>query len=184
MINAIVAVNNLGGIGINNQIPWHIPEDLKVFKALTMNTNVYMGYKTHESIGKPLPNRVTHVFTSKALEKINTHSELLEPALMNGWIIGGASIYKAYMPYLSYFHITRVASNAICDTFVDVPTKGDTKGWQLVDYTPSLTDPTVVYELWFQKKDTNYRSEYIEKEILMKRNTVIQNTFLKSISEK
>lgn len=182
MINAIVAVNYSGGIGINNQIPWHIPEDLKVFKALTVNKNVYMGYNTHASIGKPLPNRTNYVFTSKVLEEINTYNELLEPPLINGWIIGGASIYRHYMPYISYFHITRVCRNTVCDTFLEAPVKGNSKGWELVDHTPSLTDSTVAYELWFQKKDTNYRSEYIEKEILMKRNTILQREFEKCLN--
>ena len=51
MINAIVAITNSGGIGINNQLPWRIPEDLQVFKAITLGKSVYMGSKTHESIG-------------------------------------------------------------------------------------------------------------------------------------
>ncbi|MFO0319926.1 MAG: dihydrofolate reductase, partial [Neisseriaceae bacterium] len=57
IISIIVAMNIDNVIGVDNQLPWHISEDLKHFKELTINKSVIMGRKTFESIGRPLPNR-------------------------------------------------------------------------------------------------------------------------------
>jgi dihydrofolate reductase len=65
MINLIVAVGKNGVIGKNGKIPWHLPLDLKRFKALTMGHVLVMGRKTYESIGRPLPGRVTVVLSRK-----------------------------------------------------------------------------------------------------------------------
>lgn len=170
MINAIVAITNSGGIGINNQMPWHIPEDLQVFKAITLGKSVYMGSKTHESIGKPLPGRDNHVFSaSKSYTGVQVHKELLEASVMDGWVIGGRSIYQAYMPDISYMHITRISGQYDCDTFLETPSVAATMGWTLIDYTPSLVDSRLVYELWYQNRAGKYRSEIVEKEILDRR---------------
>jgi len=61
-IIAAMAANRV--IGINNTLPWHLPEDLKRFKALTMNHHIIMGRNTYDSIGKPLPGRKTVIVTS------------------------------------------------------------------------------------------------------------------------
>ncbi|MGO1344959.1 dihydrofolate reductase, partial [Chromohalobacter japonicus] len=50
-------------IGVDNKLPWHLPEDLKFFKAVTMNKPLVMGRKTFESIGRPLPGRLNIVVT-------------------------------------------------------------------------------------------------------------------------
>jgi len=65
-INMIVAVDEKGGIGKNNTLPWHLPDDLKRFAKLTKgngNNAIIMGRKTYESIGKPLPGRVNIVMS-------------------------------------------------------------------------------------------------------------------------
>ena len=63
MISIIAAVSKNGVIGVDNKLPWNLPEDLKRFKELTTNNVVIMGRKTYESIGKPLPNRINIVVT-------------------------------------------------------------------------------------------------------------------------
>ena len=74
MFSLIVAIGKNNGIGKNNQLLWHIPEDLKNFKKITTGKTVIMGRNTYESIGKPLPNRVNIVLSRNFLrteKKIN-----------------------------------------------------------------------------------------------------------------
>ena len=62
-VSLIVAVSRNGVIGLNNQLPWHLPEDLKYFKSVTMGKPLIMGRKTYDSIGRPLPGRTNIVIT-------------------------------------------------------------------------------------------------------------------------
>ena len=62
-LSLIVAVSRNGVIGLNNQLPWHLPEDLKYFKSVTMGKPIVMGRKTYDSIGRPLPGRTNIVIT-------------------------------------------------------------------------------------------------------------------------
>ncbi|MDC0641290.1 dihydrofolate reductase, partial [Porticoccaceae bacterium] len=62
-ISLIVAVSRNGVIGRDNQLPWHLPEDLKYFKSVTMGKPILMGRKTYDSIGRPLPGRTNIVIT-------------------------------------------------------------------------------------------------------------------------
>lgn len=62
-LSIIVAVANHNVIGINNTLPWHLPEDLKRFKALTMGHHIVMGRKTYESLGRLLPGRTSVIVT-------------------------------------------------------------------------------------------------------------------------
>ena len=68
MFSLIVAVGENNEIGKNNQLLWHIPEDLKNFKKITMGKTVIMGKNTYKSIGKPLPNRKNIVLSRNPLE--------------------------------------------------------------------------------------------------------------------
>ena len=62
-LSLIVAVSRNGVIGVDNQLPWHLPEDLKYFKSVTMGKPLIMGRKTFDSIGRPLPGRTNIVIT-------------------------------------------------------------------------------------------------------------------------
>lgn len=102
MFSAIVAVGKNNEIGKNNQLLWHISEDLKNFKKITTGKTVIMGRKTFESIGRPLPNR-RNIVLSRTLDKIEGvevfHSleeitELFGNSDEEVFIIGGANIYK------------------------------------------------------------------------------------------
>lgn len=115
MISMIVATASNNVIGSNNQMPWHIPEDLAYFKQKTLNKTVVMGRKTFESIGKPLPQRTNIVLTRdmefshpevmvyRSAEKLledYKHEELV--------IIGGAQIYALFYPYAQRLDITLI----------------------------------------------------------------------------
>jgi dihydrofolate reductase len=129
----IVAVDNNGCIGINNQLPFKLKEDLKIFKQKTINNIVVMGRKTFESFGsRPLPNR-DHYILSRSLPEgflmenvyvFNTVEKLLDE-LMNiekeVWVIGGGEIYNLLYKYCDEFHITHIyAESETCDTYFDV----------------------------------------------------------------
>src|ERR1700754_762420 len=62
-VSFVVAAAENGVIGAGNQLPWHLPDDLKYFKSLTLGKPILMGRKTHESIGRPLPGRTNIVMT-------------------------------------------------------------------------------------------------------------------------
>jgi dihydrofolate reductase len=128
LFELIVAVNQDGIIGINNKIPWHIPEDLQHFKRLTEGHIVIMGRKTYESLppkNRPLKNRVNIVLT-KAPEiyrgeennnlfftTMENLSNVIKESLVGGvakkiFIIGGSEIYHLFIDYCSVIHMTRV----------------------------------------------------------------------------
>ena len=124
-ISIIVAMNNKRVIGLNNALPWHISEDLKHFKKLTLNHSVVMGRKTFESIGKPLKQRKNIVISrneslnfegvmivnsiDKAISIANDESEI--------FIIGGEQIYSISLSIATHMYITEVNNNNEGDAF-------------------------------------------------------------------
>jgi dihydrofolate reductase len=110
----IAAVADNYAIGKNNQIPWHIKEDLEYFKTMTSGHPVIMGRNTYESIGKPLPGRTNIVLTHKYLEDVIC-VESLEDAFKEAekvdnecFIIGGASLYKECINDADTLYITHI----------------------------------------------------------------------------
>src|SRR5690349_9133856 len=103
MIAIVVARADNGVIGRNNQLPWHLPADLRHFKQLTSGHPVVMGRRTYESIGRPLPNRRNIVVTRQAdwqapgVETAHSVLGALEAAQASAadvFVIGGAEIYR------------------------------------------------------------------------------------------
>ena len=119
---AAVAANGI--IGADNRMPWHLPEDLKHFKALTLGHPVIMGRKTHESIGKPLPGRENIVISRKPGLEIPGVSvaSSLEAALALclgepvAFVIGGGEIYKAAFPLADGIVLTEIGQAFEGDT--------------------------------------------------------------------
>ncbi len=115
-ISILVAMAKNRTIGINNTLPWHCPEDLKHFKALTMGHHMIMGRKTFDSIGKPLPGRTTVVLTRDRNLKIEgclmAHS--IQDALKacagdtEIFIVGGAELYAQALPLANTLYITEI----------------------------------------------------------------------------
>jgi dihydrofolate reductase len=119
LITLIVAVADNGVIGRDNALPWHLPEDLKRFKRLTMGKPIVMGRKTYESIGKPLPGRQNIVVTRDANYRregiivVHGVGEAIKaaadaPEIM---IIGGADLFGLFLPRAGRVHLTRVHAN-------------------------------------------------------------------------
>ena len=124
MISIIVAVAKDGVIGGGNRLLWHIPEDLKRFKAVTMGHPVVMGRKTWESIGRPLPGRRNVVITRdrdyKPAGAEIAHSLGEAIGMLPGgeeiFVIGGGEIYRQAMPLAGRLYITYVEAEFDGDT--------------------------------------------------------------------
>jgi dihydrofolate reductase len=112
----IVAMAANRTIGMNNTLPWRIPEDLKHFKTLTLGHHMIMGRKTFDSIGKPLPGRTTVVVTRNKELKIEgcivAHSLQKAIAACAGdeeiFIVGGAELYVQALPLTGTLYITEI----------------------------------------------------------------------------
>jgi len=124
MVSLIVAMARNGVIGKDNRLPWHLPEDLKRFKRLTMGHHIIMGRKTYESIGKLLPGRTT-VIVSRSQDylvpgAIIAHSleEAIDRCANNDeiFVIGGAEIYRAALPLADRLLITQIDREIAGDT--------------------------------------------------------------------
>ncbi len=126
MISIIAAVADDLGIGKDNRLLWHIPDDLKRFKKLTTGKCVIMGERTWESLpAKPLPNRKNIVLTDKPGKSFNcdftAHS--IEEALSSCsdfdevFIIGGETLFRQFIPMAQRLYITRVHEKAPADTY-------------------------------------------------------------------
>ena len=124
-ISIIVAMSRNSVIGINNELPWHISEDLKNFKKTTLNHCVIMGRKTYDSIGKPLKDRRNIVISrDKTLlidgaEVVNSLEEAISivDELSEIFIIGGEQIYLISLPLATHLYVTKVNSNFKGDAF-------------------------------------------------------------------
>jgi dihydrofolate reductase len=120
---AIAAMSLNRVIGYRNTIPWHIPEDLKWFKKLTVGHIIVMGRKTFESIGKPLPGRRTIVLSRSTdnvpgAEAISSLDQLPDPiASQDIFICGGAQIYAQTLPQCSDLYLTLVQRVVEGDAF-------------------------------------------------------------------
>ena len=115
-VHLIWAQDKNGGIGKNGKLPWHISEDLKNFKRITLNSTIIMGRKTWESLPvKPLPNRdniilsktlALDILTFKTYE--NCIDNLIKRNISKVFIIGGRSMYKLFFNKADYLHITNI----------------------------------------------------------------------------
>ena len=125
MLSIIVAVAKNNVIGKDNKLIWHLPEDLKRFKALTTGHAIIMGRKTYESIGKLLPKRINIVVSNSLKETdgitiINSFEEVLEKYLNSEeevFIIGGESLYNYFINYAQNIYLTKVYANAVADKY-------------------------------------------------------------------
>ena len=125
-LTLIAAAGEHDGIGKDNQLIWHLSDDLKRFKALTKNHCMIMGRKTFESFDKPLPNRTHIVITRQKHFKaaadvilVDNLDDALDAAKNDSqpFIIGGGQIYALAMPYAEKIELTRIHADFDADTF-------------------------------------------------------------------
>jgi len=139
-INLIAAMANNRTIGMNNQMPWHLPADLKHFKAITLKHPVIMGRKTYQSIGKALPGRRNIVVTrdpdfclddAEVVNDLDRAVKLCDD-VSDIMIIGGANIYNQMLDQADRLYLT----------FIDLDVKGDTffPDWQRLGFQQTSTE--------------------------------------------
>lgn len=153
MLSIIVAFGKNNVIGKNNSIPWHIPEDLKRFKELTMGKKIIMGRKTFESLPFILPGRKHLILsTDKKFKVIHNNVEVFNnlDQLINKFknsseevfIIGGGEIYKKTLNDVQKFYITRVHEEFDGDSFFP---KIDFSKYKVLSQSPLYKSGNITY---------------------------------------
>jgi dihydrofolate reductase len=157
-IEIVVARTRNGVIGNDNAMPWHLPADLRFFKALTMGHPILMGRKTAEAIGRSLPGRVNLVMSRQAhLELagytlVHSPEEALHWAQVNHseklFVIGGAEIYARFLPLTHILHITEIHTELEGDTrFPEL----DPAHWLCVESVDHPADEKNAFDLQFTR---------------------------------
>lgn len=123
-LTIVVAMDARRGIGIDNKLPWHLPEDLAHFKRVTLGHPIVMGRKTFDSIGRPLPGRRNIVVTRNAdwrHEGVEVAHSLQDAVALAGGesasIIGGAQIFAEALDLADRMIVTHIDKQYACDTF-------------------------------------------------------------------
>lgn len=153
-ITLIAAMDRQRVIGINNTLPWHLPNDFKHFKALTMGKPIIMGRKTYASIGRPLPHRRNIVlsrdakFSAPGIDVFHDLQSALascqqEPEVM---IIGGATLYTLALPIATKLELTIVDTEVKGDTWFPEYATND---WQETKHEPHPADDCHAFSYTF-----------------------------------
>jgi len=151
---AVVATDEHGGIGKDNQLLWHLPNDLKHFKSITSGFPILMGRKTFESIGRVLPNRLNLILSRQNIQiEGATVVSSLEEALVVAstekiFIIGGGEIYRALLPFCSGIECTRVHASFEADTFFPEILNSE---WELVSREQHFKDERHAFDYTFER---------------------------------
>ena len=149
-LSIIVAKANNNVIGINNTLPWHLPEDLKRFRALTMGHHIIMGRKTYESLGRLLPGRTTIIVTRNKSYQVTgalvAHS--LQAAILlaandaEPFLIGGAQLYQDGLALANKIYMTEVKADFAGDAFfMDLP-----KDWQEISRDSHVSENGLAFD--------------------------------------
>lgn len=124
MIHLVWAQGQDGEMGYKGDLPWILPNDMRHFKRLTTGKTVVMGRRTFESIGCPLKGRYNVILSRHkklyipGVMVVNSPTELIEIADGKDlYVIGGAEIYRRFMPYADWLHITLIHDKFEADTF-------------------------------------------------------------------
>ena len=167
-VSLIVAATRNQVIGLDNQMPWHLPDDLRYFKQRTLGKPIIMGRKTWESLGRPLPGRLNIVIsrqTDTVLEGAEVFADL-EAAIQRGqeWaaqqgvaevmVIGGGQIYQQALRLAQRVYLTRIELELEGDTFFPVLAA---QQWQQVDaqaHPAQDQEPAYTFEVW-QRTQSN-----------------------------
>ncbi|MEQ6291674.1 type 3 dihydrofolate reductase [Vogesella sp. GCM10023246] len=143
VITLVAAMAHDNVIGIDNTLPWHLPEDLKHFKAVTLGKPVIMGRKTFDSIGRPLPGRLNIVITRQQdwqHDGVSVAHSLQDALALAGavdevCVIGGANLYAQALPL----------ADKLCLTHIDLVVAGDARfpAWDAAEWQ-CTTQPALV----------------------------------------
>jgi dihydrofolate reductase len=161
-ISLILAMDENRGIGLNNKLPWRLPDDLKRFKIMTMGHHIIMGRKTFESIGRPLPGRTNIIITRRqnyhiqgCLIAASPKQALTIAARRNeteAFIIGGAEIFSQTLPLSDRIYLTIVHARLSTDVFFP---ELDSSEWIEIQSTYQPSDEDNVYATTFKILEKN-----------------------------
>lgn len=153
ILSMIAAIDEKGGLGIDNKLLCHLPADLQHFKTITMGKPIIMGRKTFESIGKPLPGRFNIVLShtvdyidgtsvvdslDKAITLVSKQQEVM--------IIGGAKLFSQAMNMVSRIYITRIHHQFAADVFFPVISEME---WSCIEKQYRQHDERNPYDMTF-----------------------------------
>jgi dihydrofolate reductase len=137
-LELIAAIAANGVIGRGGQLPWHLPDDLRHFKALTTGHPILMGRRTYESIGRPLPGRRSIVVTTTLTDppapgvelarSLDDAARLAATSPSPAFVIGGAVLYAAALPRVRVLHLTELDGPVDGDAFFPAFERSD---WRL-----------------------------------------------------
>jgi dihydrofolate reductase len=157
ILSLLVAVDENYVIGKDNQLPWHLPNDLKYFKNLTWGMPILMGRKTFESIGKPLPGRKSIVITRdtnwqrEGVEVVHSVDQAIDKAkghdIKEIFVIGGAEIFATSFDQADRIYLTRIHHAFDGGVYFPQISEGE---WRLVKSHLSTKDDKNPYDHTFQ----------------------------------
>ena len=160
ILSLLVAAAENNVIGKDNQLPWHLPNDLKYFKNLTWGMPILMGRKTFESIGKPIPGRKSVVITRNAdwkhegVDVVHSIEDAIQKAESFGvkeiFVIGGAEIFKTSLQKANRIYLTRIHQNFDGDVYFPEVSE---KEWQLTSSRFVEADEKNAYNHTYQVWD-------------------------------
>lgn len=165
MINLVMAMDMNQAIGLGNQLPWHLPADLAYFKQLTKGKMVVMGRKTFESLPvKPLPDRINVVLTRNpdfsfpGVLVYNSVCKLMKDAEnIDLYVIGGANIYKIFLPVANRLYVTHIYDTFLADTFLNIDFSKWEKHWRKVGSVDEKNPYEYEFVLYRRKWKGNLR---------------------------
>jgi dihydrofolate reductase len=156
-LELVVALAANGVIGRGGTLPWHLPDDLKHFKALTMGNAILMGRRTYESIGKPLPGRRSIVVSTtlatppapgvEIARSLDDAMRLAERTPGPAFVIGGAALYQAAFPRTNRLHLTELDAAVEGDTFFPPFERSQ---WRVLLQTRHDADERHATGFWFR----------------------------------
>jgi dihydrofolate reductase len=157
ILSMIAALDEMGAIGWMGSLPWHLPDDLKRFRALTLGHHVIMGRKTYESIGKPLPGRsmlvVTHQvdFAAPGCSVVPSLQAGLSLAEQAGetelFVMGGGELYALALPLTQRLYLTRVKTRVQADVFFP---RVNLEEWQILETQSHPADDRHAFAFCFE----------------------------------
>lgn len=164
-VSVIVAMAANHVIGKDGSLPWHLSEDLKHFKAITMGKPVVMGRLTWESIGRPLPGRENIVLTGQTGYSAEGCTVVGSPAaalaaagdVEEVMIIGGGQIYDLFMPIVQRIYMTRVATEVDGDAIFPELSEDD---WRTIscDEYPATAERELAFRFEILERDLTHRA--------------------------
>ena len=154
VLSLVAALDRNSAIGRDNQLPWHLPDDLKRFKALTLGKAVLMGRKTAESLGRALPKRQNLVLTRSGrvpFDGMQAVASLEEALRFAGaeelMVIGGGEIYALTLPLATRMYLTLV-DTVVADAEAFFP-QFDPGQWRITDRVAHAADDRHAYPFEF-----------------------------------